>query len=123
MSFNILSYLIIPEQGLQANKLKEQLLYQLPPQDFNPTKRNSIKDVNDNDDENYFETNEFHLFRSIVQETAVGLANTKLFDENENNEMVIILRFNCRQNGLFQKKIWNPPVEDMEIYFQGAEWK
>ena len=68
-------------QGLSEWKIKKQFLYQLPPQDFNPTKRDS------EDDE--FKANELDLFRTIVKETAVGLAHTNLLSQNENEEMVI----------------------------------
>ena len=68
-------------QGLSEWKIKEQLLYQLPPQDLNPTKRDSEEDE--------FKANELDLFRTIVIETAVGLARTNLLNQNENEEMVI----------------------------------
>ena len=68
-------------QGLSEWKIKEQLLYQLPPQDLNPTKRDSEEDE--------FKASELDLFRTIVIETAVGLARTNLLNQNENEEMVI----------------------------------
>ena len=62
-------------QELQCEE-KEQLMYQIPPQDFNPKKCG--------DDE--FEANELDLFRLIVQETSFGRAETK-FNHTE-HEMV-----------------------------------
>lgn len=72
---------------MQEHKVKEQLLYQLPPQDFNPMKHCS--------DDNQFETNELDLFRSIVQENAVGLANINFMNQSDKDgEMVIFLSIN-----------------------------